>query len=456
MKRFASAILIICLLCAGLFIVYSLEIKPIESLIRPPEYSDEGGSVQAALEAEIGKTYLLKTPTKGEHTSAFVYYDIDADEKKEAVVLYSDIKEPDSVNMCIFKQEESSWKRLASVSSPYSDVIQIDFADINGNGVSDIIVGLSSYSSEIVQHLFVYSVNSMDREHPALTIRYECDYSRYCVLDADRDKQCELLVLNSNDTEEDYGYEADLIRFTSLKSDVIGTIFLDSALRIVSKISFDFETDKSGARMYIDGYTSDGKMLTDMILWDKKSNSLVSMKIGKKSFASLTTRIKTAVCDDIDSDGIIDVPTDYFLPASKSITAQGDKAIILLHYVSVNGNRLKNSGYYFENSVNGYYYKIDKSILKNITVVTSQDASSAKFYTVKETGKGKFTADRLIFEIRTVTDLETGRAPQTFKSLGQNKEFYYYCRIYEKGENAGLTISGIRDNLIFGLKGSSK
>ena len=54
MKRFASAILIICLLCAGLFIVYSLEIKPIESLIRPPEYSDEGGSVQAALEAEIG------------------------------------------------------------------------------------------------------------------------------------------------------------------------------------------------------------------------------------------------------------------------------------------------------------------------------------------------------------------------------------------------------------------
>ncbi|MGN1443638.1 MAG: FG-GAP repeat domain-containing protein [Acutalibacteraceae bacterium] len=456
MKRFASAILIICLLCAGLFIVYSFEIKPVESLIRPPEYSDEGGSVQAALEAEIGKMYFLKTPTKGEHTSAFVYEDLDGDGKKEAVVLYSDIKYPNSVNICIYKKEESVWKRLASVSSPYSDVVQIDFADISGSGVSDIVVGCSSYSSEIVQHLFVYAIDCIDSSATSVNVRYECDYSQYCVLDVDRDKKSELLVLNSNDNEQAYGYTADIISFSSENSSKKDSVLLDSALRIVSDISYDFETSESGARMYIDGYTSDGKMLTDMIIWDEKKNNLTRKKIGGKSVAALTTRTKTAVCEDIDSDGIMDIPTDYILPASKSATSQGDKNIILLHYVSVSGNKLKNAGFYFENTNNGYYYKIDKSVLKKITIVTSQDASSAKFYTVNETKSGKTTADRLVFEIRTVTDLETGRAPQTFKSLGQNKEFYYYCRIYEKGEDAGLTISDIRDNLIFDLKGSSK
>ena len=188
-----------------------------------------------------------------------------------------------------------------------------------------------------------------------------------------------------------------------------------------------------------------------MIGWDNLKSNLIRKKIGSKSITSMTMRTKTAVCEDINADGLVDIPTDYILPASNS----QDKSIGLLHYVSVNGNKLKDTGYYFENTSNGYYYKIDKSILKKMTIVTTQNASSAKFYTVKKDKNGKISTDRLLFEIRTVTDLETGRAPQTFKSLGQNKEFYYYCRIYETGEKAGFTIRNIKDNLIFDLKGSS-
>ncbi|MGN1195962.1 MAG: hypothetical protein ACI4SB_10810, partial [Acutalibacteraceae bacterium] len=99
---------------------------------------------------------------------------------------------------------------------------------------------------------------------------------------------------------------------------------------------------------------------------------------------------------------------------------------------------------------------ISKSLIGSFTVITSLDATSVKFYTVKENDNGETVADKLLFEIRTVTDLETGRAPQTFKSIGQYKEFYYYCRIYNQGEAAGFTISDIRKNMIFDLKGSTK
>lgn len=448
MKRFAGAMLIICLLCAGLFLVYSIEIKPVESLIRPPEYSDEGGSVQTALEAEIGKVYFLKTPTKGEYRSAFVYYDLDGDGKKEAVVLFSDLNNLNRINLYVYKKEDSSWKRLASASSEYSDVVQIDFADTDGNGIYDIIVGFSSFSSEIVQHLFVYSIDPADL---TLSVRYDCDYSQYCILDVDLDNKSDILVLNSNDNDRNFGYTANLMTLSPEKPEVRAAISLDTALRIVSDISYDYGTNGNSARIYIDGYTADGKMLTDMIGWDNLKSNLIRKKIGSKSITSMTMRTKTAVCEDINADGLVDIPTDYILPASKS----QDKSISLLHYVSVNGNKLKDTGYYFENTSNGYSYKIDKSILKKMTIVTTQNASSAKFYTVKKDKNGKISTDRLLFEIRTVTDLETGRAPQTFKSLGQNKEFYYYCRIYETGEKAGFTIRNIKDNLIFDLKGSS-
>ena len=88
--------------------------------------------------------------------------------------------------------------------------------------------------------------------------------------------------------------------------------------------------------------------------------------------------------------------------------------------------------------------------------MTSLDGTSAKFYSVKLDDDGTTIADKLLFEIRTVTDLETGRAPQTYKSIGQNKEFYYYCRIYGEGEKSGYTISRIRKNMIFDLKGNEK
>ena len=324
--------LIICLLCAGLFLVYSIEIKPVESLIRPPEYSDEGGSVQTALEAEIGKVYFLKTPTKGEYRSAFVYYDLDGDGKKEAVVLFSDLNNLNRINLYVYKKEDSSWKRLASASSEYSDVVQIDFADTDGNGIYDIIVGFSSFSSEIVQHLFVYSIDPADL---TLSVRYDCDYSQYCILDVDLDNKSDILVLNSNDNDRNFGYTANLMTLSPEKPEVRAAISLDTALRIVSDISYDYGTNGNSARIYIDGYTADGKMLTDMIGWDNLKSNLIRKKIGSKSITSMTTRTKTAVCEDINADGLVDIPTDYILPASKS----QEKNISLLHYVSVNGNK---------------------------------------------------------------------------------------------------------------------
>ncbi|MGN1194701.1 MAG: FG-GAP repeat domain-containing protein, partial [Acutalibacteraceae bacterium] len=361
MKKFTWAIIIICLLSAALFIIYGLEIKPVESLIRPPEYSDEGGSVQLALEAEIGKIYFLKTPTQGENRSAFIYHDFDGDGTKEAVVLYSELKNPDSVTMSIFRQNDTSWKRITSVSCPYAEVMQVDFADINGNGADDIIVGYSIYGSEITQHLFVYSINSLDRMNPSITVRYDTAYSKYAVIDVDSDKCFDLLVLNSADSGGKFGYNAEVISFGQKDSGKKASIELDSALRIVSDISFDCQN--TGVRIYIDGYTADGKMVTDMVSWNVKKKNLERNTYQGKSIASITTRTKTSVCADINSDGLIDMPTDYVLPASKALGSGSVKNISLLNFVFLSKNKLVSSGYYLENADNGYYFKISKSLI---------------------------------------------------------------------------------------------
>ena len=454
MKRFTWAIVIICLLCAALFVIYGLEIKPVENLIRPPEYSDEGGSVQLALEAEIGKMYFLKTPTQGENRSAYIYHDFDKDGGKEAIVLYSELKNPDSIIMSLFRQNGEAWERITSVSCPYAEVIQVDFADINGNGTDDIVVGCSIYGAEITQHLFVYSINSLETENPSVSVRYDCSYSKYTVVDVDGDNRCDLLVLNS-DADGKFGYKAQVVFFSRTDCEVKASILLDSALRIVSDISFD-RPDFSGTRLYIDGYTADGKMLTDMLVWNGEKSIFERVEYRNKSIASITTRTKASLCCDINSDSITDMPTDYLLPASKALGPGSTKSISLLNYVSAYDDRLISVGCYFENADNGYYYKINKSFIGKFTIVTSLDGTSAKFYSVNQDDDGTTVADKLLFEIRTVTDLETGRAPQSYKSIGQNKEFYYYCRIYGEGEKSGYTISRIRKNMIFDLKGNEK
>lgn len=454
MRKFTS-IIIVCLLSAAILIIYSLEIKSADSLIRPPEYSVEGGSVQLALEAEIGKKYILKTPTQGKNRSAYIYHDLDSDGEKEALVLYSEYENDDSVTMSVFEKTDLSWRRAASVSCPYSEVMQVDFADINFSGMDDIIVGYSVYGAEINQHLYVYSINLNDPENPTINVRYDTPYSKYLLADVDADNCCDLAVLNSPEHGVNQGYTTEIVSFSGNQCTVKATAELDSALRIVSAVSCD-NPGFDGARIYVDGYTDDGKMITDMVIWNGKNNRLDRFRLPDSSLSSVTTRTKTAVCADIDSDGTVEIPTDWILPGSKRLGMKTGKSISLLRYVRIRDGKLENAAYYFENADNGYYFKINKYILKHATVIVSADASSAKFYTVTGNENGSAAPDKLLFEIRTVTDLETGRVPQTYKSLGQNKGYYYYCRIFQHGEETGITVSGIRKNMIFDLKGCTR
>lgn len=454
MRKFTS-IIIVALLSAAILIFYSLEIASADSLIRPPEYSAEGGSVQLALEAEIGKKYILKTPMQGENRSAYIYRDLNYDGEKEAVVLYSANEHDDSVTMGIFEKTDLSWRFVASVTCPYTEVLQIDFADIDLSGTDDIIVGYSLYGSEINQRLFVYSVDTSDSDNPMLITRFDAPYSKYILSDVDADNCCDLVVLNSPVSGVNQGYTVKAVSFAEKPCRVKGSVVLDSALRIVSAVCCD--TSASGsARIYVDGYTADGKMITDAVTWNPKKERLERLRLQSGSLPSVTVRTRTAVCADIDEDGVIEIPTDYALPGSKQLGTKTSRNISLLRYVRIRDGRLEDAACYFENAENGYYFRYSKNFLKTATVIVSADATSVKFYTVREKENGEAVADKLLFEVRTVTDLETGRVPQSYKSLGQNKGYYYYCRIYQNGEQVSVTVSGIRKKMIFDLKGCTR
>ncbi|MBR2877242.1 MAG: hypothetical protein IKC01_08890, partial [Clostridia bacterium] len=56
----------------------SLNFFSTETLLKPPALSGKSGEVQEAFNKLMnGKTFLLKTPTKGEYRSSFVLYNFD-------------------------------------------------------------------------------------------------------------------------------------------------------------------------------------------------------------------------------------------------------------------------------------------------------------------------------------------------------------------------------------------
>ncbi|MDE7124697.1 MAG: hypothetical protein K2N83_04330, partial [Eubacterium sp.] len=87
----------------------------IDDLISPVSPSGENANVQKALDSYCKGSYSLKTPVSGDFTTAYIFYDIDSDSEKEAIVFYEPSSNPGSVDMAVIDKINGSWSVICNV-----------------------------------------------------------------------------------------------------------------------------------------------------------------------------------------------------------------------------------------------------------------------------------------------------------------------------------------------------
>lgn len=451
-----SRLLIAAALTAALAVLLSgcgaISFNSAENLIRPPKLSGGDGELQAAFEKAVSDKgeYILKSPSAGDYRSAFVRRDCDNDGEDEAFVFYSLKSESMLVYMYILDCDGGEWTPLGESQGEGSDIYSIEFCDLNNDGIEEILVGWSSLDAKTNKKLSVYCASdSGDNGYKVIAIE---SYTSMYTVDLDSDGEKEILLTLINSTSDIYTTEARLLKMireekSEVKMSAVGQASLYSEITAITGITSGVS---DGRRcVYIDE-AADDTYLTEILYWDEERGALtLPIKVDVLSVSSCpTSRSVSLVCDDIDSDGEIEIPSTSLLQDSgvvRKITPENAGAADVVYpeniYI-IKWNKYSNGEFtplvsFIDNPYDGFKIRFDEEKMRFWSVTYYPDEHLSQFFMLKKNDNPEETGERqLIFEISAVDYSET---VSIGSYLMTGEKYKYTVEITEDGENAGIT-----------------
>lgn len=423
-KRFAAAVLAL-MLCLCLCGCEGIGLGSGENLLSPPEPSGEYALINAALKDSITSKYTLKYPTKGDYRSAIIVNDLNGDEVNEAIAFYSTTMDNTvTVHINFILKNEGEYKSVGDIKIVGSDVECVEFADLDKNGNTEIIVGYNIYGN-VDKQVAVY-------EFSAGTPVQKCleKYTEFIVCDLDSDGVSGLFIADLNSTDK-----TAVAKLMQVKS---GNIVQTGSCPLDGNVTSFYRpqiTKLSSGRpaVYIDAVKGTG-MITEVVYFD--NGVLSNPFFDTETFATNATFRQSAVmCRDINADSVLEIPMLSPLPtASNLVLTDG---ISVTKWCVPEGNNLIVVSALIMNYTDGYYLRIPDNLSGNLCIMRKTDSRLRVVYLYdSETGK----ATNELFRIQTVAEKTWDSADYQkdgFDELARGNGLVYAYRTGSlRGENA--------------------
>lgn len=393
-KRILSIVAISVWICFC-FSGCQLTILSANELIRPPKLSGESSFLQEAFEKTINKEHIeMKTPINGENRSSYIIYDIDADGNDDGLVFYSDPTVDEFAHVAVFKHDGNDWKNISNFVGLAEEVYEVSFNDVNGDGKKEVLIswsslGPDSYTNETLtlvgnRNLALYSFNGN-----TMTLQKTENYTKMYVSDFDKDGSDDLFFTNVNISIDSNKTTAHILSFDKNYSiDYDSSFDLVGMLDVMSIVSDTVNSANNlTTRIYIDGLLSESAYITDVVEFNSSNNnySLPFHSDSETTDVPPTVRSSKVFCADIDSDGVVEIPTVQELPYSKRITENIDEnsALNLIVWSQFDSQELNVDFKSLYNKAKNYYFVFDENWISNITAVYNNSNSLLTFYSVK-------------------------------------------------------------------------
>lgn len=454
MKKIVAIIIsaVVCLSLSGC----DFNIASVDSLMRPPKLSGDSSLLQEAFEKSVNysESIIMKTPMSGENRSSYLFYDLDDDEKQEAFVFYSDPAIEDVAYVSTFKKIDGNWSCVSNIKGRGADIYEVNFADINGDGVKELVISwnsssqtelakFSDFGSSRNRTMTIYSYNGS-----ALTLIKTEVFTKAFVDDLNGDNADELFVLNidlSNQTKSTVG---KIISFNSeyevVNQDEFTITGMLEILNIVTD-NYIFE-DKVHTRLYIDGLISETGVLTEVI--DISHNDFaISLPLYESNISEtpLTLRDVRTISQDIDDDGIVEIPTLETLLSGTSIASDSVEPmpLNLTVWSELHDNVVTADFKCLLNSTFGYMFVYPEEYIGSLTAVYNTDTTTLTFYALDENE----TLGSELFSVRVFSKLNWDENDFGYTKLDE-KGAYVYGYMMLNDENAESIIEYITENFV--------
>ena len=291
-------------------------------LMRPPYPAGEERKIQEELTRSLG-SFTMKFPKSGSYRSAIVRVDLTGDGRNDALVFFRQ-DETKPISLAVLSQNDGEWQFVSKKEGEGGEIDRVLFGDVNCDGVNEIIVGWTIYSSG----LNIISAYCMqDNVLTGIDVKEYSEskgsnisvaYTDMQICDFDGDGSAEIIASYLNLSE--VSATAKLIECHRGVDDaytmsVTDTAPLDGHVLSYADAKVVRLTDDKIVGVALDGYKDNSTMITEYIYWNSQTGDLEAPFFNAEEQAvTVTARNVNITSRDIDSDGVVDIPVTEFLP----------------------------------------------------------------------------------------------------------------------------------------------
>lgn len=408
----------------------------VEELIEPPVLSKEQAEITEALKKSLNTDELkLKYPRYGENRSSIIFEDLDGDEDDEVIVFYEEeLDSSATIRINIMDKIREKWHSVYDVPGVGKEVSFVSFANISNKNKKDIIIGWKDFDKGKKKNLNIYTYGDNTLKS-LLSMRYD----EIIIVPSDEKENMSVAVVFSYGSSDP---TAKLIK--GIKRDKVGVVDLsklNSDTEKIEKVSYG-KSAVGENQIYVDSLLEDGTYVTEVMTYSGKSltNLMADQEYNPKDILFDTERSERVISEDINGDGIIDIPSQKIMPGYEKYTYNDEdeeqqEIAYLTSYYDMKNNSLYPVESAFINRIEGYKVIFPEKWLNNRVTVKKQPNSGEYYFSVFNENLEKSQSVLLKIHVYAKDDYKDLFELQQFKLIGTRGNFEYYGYIPDKSES---------------------
>ncbi|MGN0998287.1 MAG: hypothetical protein ACI4PO_01885 [Faecousia sp.] len=353
MRRYVNICL--CLLAAVL-LLSGCSIRTIEDLYCLPKRSEEYQNLQKLIDG-VMVNLEYSAPISGENQQTVQMVDLNGDGEVE-YLLFAKGNAEKPLNVFIFGKSGENYLLLDTIECAGTAFEQVEYVQMSDDGSTQLVIG-RQLSDQVVRSVSVYTMRDGQIEQLLST-----GYSKFVCHDMDGDHREELLILRPGQSDADNG----IGELFSLNRGVVersGEVNMSRPSDQIKRIIVGKLND--GARaVYVASDVDGSAIITDV--YAIVDGQFINVSFSNESGTSVQTlRNYYVYADDIDNDGVVELPSMINMRQLESGNAVSNQYLIRWYAMRSDGAEVDKM-YTYHNFVGGWYLELGSEYVSRLTV----------------------------------------------------------------------------------------
>lgn len=414
-----------------------------DSLLSPPLFYDEYEGLVELFRSQTGTGVSFCAPYDGEYRSAIIVEDFDGDKDDEAMIFYRDASGDPVAKARCYESADGEWTQAGDFTGHGNQVESVTVRDMNGDGISEIIVSWSVSGVSVGKSLSVYHTPGNNVQFKEIS-NESCSVSLIGDVDGDSNDDIFLITQNSNSAIPQRS--ARLISFSGSSAVLKGEVRVDANISNYVAVNTE-KSEKGNFRIYVDALKGERQMITELIFWDSAKGRLVAPLFDEETMSTmLTHRNDPILSADINGDGILDVPSqvEIFSSGANEMTIDPNHLYITswLNFFDDGNETVINALVNYEN---GYMLTLDSRERFELSVVEETEENR---WVIKEKNIETAEETELYSIARVPAEQSDGTLPEGYVAVIEKDEYSIIVSITAQGAERGVTADTLKNKIL--------